>query len=81
MTADRPGLLARLGSVLSKHDVAIQGAKIQTLGERVEDIFFLTDATGGALLDRYLLQQLEQELNAELGAESNAEALQSGVTI
>ena len=81
MTADRPGLLARLGSVLSKHDVTIQGAKIQTLGERVEDIFFLTDATGGALRDRSLLHQLEQELNAELGAESSVEALQSGVTI
>ena len=79
--ADRPGLLARLGSVLSKHEVTIQGAKIQTLGERVEDIFFLTDATGGALQDRSLLQQLEQELNAELGAEPSGEALQSGVTI
>ena len=81
VTADRPGLLARLGSVLSKHDVTIQGAKIQTLGERVEDIFFLTDATGGALQDLSLLQQLEQELNAELGAGSDAEALRSGVTI
>ena len=81
VTADRPGLLARLGSVLSKHEVTIQGAKIQTLGERVEDIFFLTDATGGALKDRSLLQQLEQELNAELGAGSDAKALRSGVTI
>jgi len=51
------------------------------LGERVEDIFFLTDATGGALQDLSLLQQLEQELNAELGARSDAEALRSGVTI
>ena len=81
VTADRPGLLARLGSVLSKHDVTIQGAKIQTLGERVEDIFFLTDATGGALQDRYLLAAIKQQLNAELGAESDAAALQSGVTI
>lgn len=67
-TADRPGLLARLGSVLSRYEVSIQGAKIQTLGERVEDLFFLADAAGGPLENDTLLAQLEQDLVAELGA-------------
>ena len=66
-TADRPGLLARLGSILSGREVSIQGAKIQTLGERVEDIFFLADASGGPLHDAQLLSELEQELTEALG--------------
>jgi [protein-PII] uridylyltransferase len=66
-TADRPGLLARVGSVLSRHDVSVQGAKIQTLGERVEDIFFLTDAAGGQLQDDALLASLENDLMEALG--------------
>lgn len=67
-TADRPGLLARLGSVLSRYDVSVQGAKIQTLGERVEDIFFLADAAGGQLQDDLLLAALENDLIEALGA-------------
>ena len=66
-TADRPGLLARVGSVLSRHDVSVQGAKIQTLGERVEDIFFLADAAGGQLQDQTLLATLESDLIETLG--------------
>lgn len=65
-TADRPGLLARIGSVLSHHGVTVQGAKIQTLGERVEDIFFLSDDTGCSLEDQSLLTQLEGELLDEM---------------
>ena len=67
-TADRPGLLARLGSVLSQYDVSVQGAKIQTLGERVQDIFFLADAAGGQLKDDALLASLEKDLIEALGA-------------
>ena len=65
-TADRPGLMARLGSVLSRYAVSIQGAKIQTLGEKVEDIFFLADASGGQLTDTTLVNQLKSDLIAEL---------------
>ena len=65
-TADRPGLMVRLGSVLSRYAVSIQGAKIQTLGERVEDTFFLADETGGQLTDEALVDQLKNDLIAEL---------------
>ena len=60
--------MARLGSVLSRYDVSVQGAKIQTLGERVEDIFFLADAAGGQLQDDSLLAALENDLIEALGA-------------
>jgi len=43
ITADRPGLLARVGRALVKCGVRVQNAKIATIGERVEDVFFITD--------------------------------------
>ena len=73
-TADRPGLLARIGSVLSRHGVTVQGAKIQTLGERVEDIFLLSDGAGHSLEDEALLAQLEAELIAEVSAQKQEES-------
>ena len=41
---DRPGLLALIGRIFVDFNLELQAAKIQTLGERVEDVFFLTDA-------------------------------------
>jgi len=43
ITADRPGLLARVGQALVKCGVRVQNAKIATIGARVEDVFFITD--------------------------------------
>jgi [protein-PII] uridylyltransferase len=43
ITSDRPGLLARIGLALTDCHMRLQNAKITTLGERVEDIFFITD--------------------------------------
>ena len=78
-TADRPGLMARLGSVMSRYAVSIQGAKIQTLGERVEDTFFLADAAGGQLTDATLVEQLKNDLIAELdGLTREPDKLPSG---
>ena len=80
-TADRPGLLARVGSVLSRHDVSVQGAKIQTLGERVEDIFFLADAAGGQLQDDALLATLESDLLKALDSGQQEESPVSELSI
>ena len=49
VTADRPGLLARIGHALSSCGVRIKNAKIATMGERAEDVFFVTDSEGRAL--------------------------------
>ena len=43
ITADRPGLLSEIGSVFIEQGLRIQNAKIATLGERAEDVFFVTD--------------------------------------
>jgi [protein-PII] uridylyltransferase len=40
---DRPGLLCDVGKVLWEERVDLHAAKISTLGERAEDVFYLTD--------------------------------------
>lgn len=44
ITTDRPGLLANIGRAMHASAVRLQNAKIATFGERVEDVFFITDA-------------------------------------
>jgi [protein-PII] uridylyltransferase len=62
ITPDRPGLLARIGQVLLEHRVRLTNAKIATLGERVEDVFFVTDDTGEPLHDASTCHTLQQDL-------------------
>jgi [protein-PII] uridylyltransferase len=51
IAADRPGLLSEVGKVFKTERVAINGAKIMTVGERAEDVFYITD------MDGWLLQE------------------------
>jgi [protein-PII] uridylyltransferase len=62
ITPDRPGLLARVGQVLLEHRVRLSNAKIATLGERVEDVFFVTDEHGEPIRDPAVCQALQQDL-------------------
>ena len=61
-TGDRPGLLARISLALSDCDIRLLNAKIATLGEVAEDIFFIGSRDGGGYLD----QQLEECLKTAL---------------
>lgn len=65
---DRPGLLARIGEIFIDYAVALQAAKIQTLGERVEDVFFLTERGGGQITDVERLTGLQRAIEAALDA-------------
>jgi [protein-PII] uridylyltransferase len=56
---DRPGLLYSIARVLAEHRVGVQSARINTLGERVEDLFLLD---GHGLSDNRLQIQVETEL-------------------
>ncbi|NRO97738.1 [protein-PII] uridylyltransferase [Paraburkholderia sp. NMBU_R16] len=56
---DRLGLLYSIARVLANHRVGVHAARINTLGERVEDVFLLD---GRGLSDSRLQIQLETEL-------------------
>jgi [protein-PII] uridylyltransferase len=70
---DRPGLLARVGGIFLDFDLSVQNAKIATLGERVEDVFYVTDAQGHPLSDPKLCAQLQQALIKNLGEANGSE--------
>jgi [protein-PII] uridylyltransferase len=61
IAADRPGLLSEVGKVFRTERVAINGAKIMTVGERAEDVFYITDTEGG-LLQEEACQRLQESL-------------------
>jgi [protein-PII] uridylyltransferase len=63
---DRPGLLARIGRIFLDFDLSLQNAKIATLGERVEDVFFVTDANNQPLSDPELCARLQQAVVDQL---------------
>ncbi|BBP84951.1 bifunctional uridylyltransferase/uridylyl-removing enzyme [Pseudomonas sp. Pc102] len=71
---DRPGLLARIGRIFLDFDLSLQNAKIATLGERVEDVFFVTDADNQPLADPELCQRLQAAIVSQL-SEANAQGV------
>ena len=63
VASDRPGLLYRVARQLSKYKLDLHSAKVNTLGDRAEDVFLVS---GPALADSKAVLKLEQELLAEL---------------
>jgi [protein-PII] uridylyltransferase len=49
VAGDRPGLLCDVGKVLMDERVVLHAAKIMTVGERAEDVFYVTDFEGRPL--------------------------------
>ena len=66
VASDRPGLLASVARVLSRFPLELLGARITTLGERVDDVFYLTDAAGGAITSARRRQGIESAICKEL---------------
>ena len=63
---DRPGLLAVIVDTLSTYNIHVQNAKILTLGERVEDVFFISTSDGQSISDSDILEQLHDALTKRL---------------
>ncbi len=63
VAADRPGLLYGVARILARYQVSLQTARINTLGDRAEDVFLVS---GDALAKPKTVLLLEQELLQEL---------------
>lgn len=68
VSPDRPGFLARIARIFVEYDINIMTAKITTLGERVEDIFFITDNDGNRLSDPVTCENLQEAICKQLDA-------------
>jgi [protein-PII] uridylyltransferase len=63
VAGDRPGLLAQIAYTLARANVNVTSAKINTLGERAEDVFLID---GARLHDEQALLKLETSLYDQL---------------
>ena len=65
-TADRPGLLSSVGAALIDCGAYVHNAKIATIGERTEDVFFITDAQQQPILSDETLNCIQKRIELAL---------------
>ena len=70
VSLDRPGLLAEIGSIFVALSLQLESAKITTLGERVEDIFYVTSMDGDAIANNAECHKIELEIKRKLDQNS-----------
>lgn len=63
VASDRPGLLYGIARILSHYNVNLQSAKVNTLGDRAEDVFLVS---GESLSNQRVVLMLEQDLLDEM---------------
>jgi [protein-PII] uridylyltransferase len=71
IAGDRPGLLSDVGKVLVQERVELHAAKIMTVGERAEDVFYVTDIEHRPL-DPDAAQRLKDRLSQALAGRQAA---------
>jgi [protein-PII] uridylyltransferase len=72
VTGDRPGLLSIIGQAFIAQGIDIEAAKIMTIGERAEDVFYIKDERGRPLSDE-AKDSLRNELIEKLANESESQ--------
>ena len=70
--ADRPGLLSIIGQVFIEQGIDIEAAKIVTIGERAEDVFYVCLESGGGALSETQQDALGEGLRDRLGSNANS---------
>jgi [protein-PII] uridylyltransferase len=66
VAADQPGMLSKVGRTFIELGIDIDAAKIMTIGERAEDVFYISDEAGNPL-DELAKERLRDKLVAKLG--------------
>jgi [protein-PII] uridylyltransferase len=66
---DRVGLLAIVAAVFADLGLDVTAALVQTLGERVVDVFYVRDEHGAKLTEPLALERLRATLVARLTAQ------------
>lgn len=66
VATDRPGLLAQLAVLFAQHKISVVGARIATLGDRVEDNFELQTEHGLPFSDPEQIYELENAIRQNL---------------
>ena len=69
VASDRPGLLSTLGELFAELDINVRGARITTLGERVEDVFEITNQAKRAITHSGHAQTIAEAIRVRLDAE------------
>jgi len=83
-TPDRSGLLAQLANIFTQFELILSNAKISTLGERVEDTFYIRDKNNQPITDEETSEQIKQVIRRELDSlnDSNEqESIPQSITI
>jgi [protein-PII] uridylyltransferase len=67
-TEDRVGVLFRITDVLARHGLDILSAKVQTMGARVVDAFYVRDAKGQKIVDDGTLRAIRDDVLAAVAS-------------
>ena len=68
ITTDHAGLLSKIGQVFLQQHIHLHNAKITTIGSRVEDMFYVTDANELPIMEVKKLETLENVMLKFLAA-------------
>jgi [protein-PII] uridylyltransferase len=71
VAGDRPGLLCEVGKVFWEERIDLHGARIGTMGERAEDVFYVTDRSRRPL-DEAAAERLRERLVAAISPKAGA---------
>ena len=66
VSSDRQGLLSMIGSLFVELDIVVHQARITTLGERVEDVFHISDIDGNRILNHARINQIVSSLEQRI---------------
>lgn len=65
---DMPGMLSTISHVIALNSINITHAKISTLGEKINDIFYLSTTDSNNIVDQPALNELESQLLKAIAA-------------